>query len=114
MNIAKRKVVWSYGGGKQSLADVPVYTYQVTGYALRTPLANVTGLALTLDAGSTYAIDARVMFQTAATTTGIRLSQAVPAGATVVAVSVLTMVRTCVVIAASFWLVGSGRCAGGR
>lgn len=48
-------------------------------------LANVTGLAIALDANSTYAIDARVMFQTAATTTGIRLSQAVPAGATVVA-----------------------------
>jgi hypothetical protein len=48
-------------------------------------LANVTGLAIALDANSTYAIDVRVMFQTAATTTGIRLSQAVPAGATVVA-----------------------------
>jgi hypothetical protein len=50
-----------------------------------TTLANVTGLALTLDANSTYAVEARVMFQTAATNTGIRLSQTVPAGATVVA-----------------------------
>ena len=50
-----------------------------------TTLANVSGLAIALDANSTYAIDARVMFQTAATTTGIRLSQTVPAGATVVA-----------------------------
>ncbi len=50
-----------------------------------TTLANATGLAIALVANSTYAIDARVMFQTAATTTGIRLTQAVPAGATVVA-----------------------------
>lgn len=50
-----------------------------------TTLANVTGLAVAVDANSTYAIDARVMFQTAAITTGIRLSQTVPAGATVVA-----------------------------
>ena len=47
--------------------------------------ADVTGLAVALAANSTYAIDARVMFQTAATTTGIRLTQGVPAGATVVA-----------------------------
>ena len=50
-----------------------------------TTLANVTGLAVTLDANSTYSIDARVMFQTAATTTGIRLTQTAPSGATVVA-----------------------------
>ena len=50
-----------------------------------TALANVTGLAVALAANSTYAIDARVMFQTAATTTGIRLTQTVPAGATVLA-----------------------------
>lgn len=50
-----------------------------------TSLANVTGLALALDANSTYAIEARVMFQTAATSTGIRLTQTVPSGATVVA-----------------------------
>ena len=50
-----------------------------------TTLANVTGLAIALAANSTYAIDAQVMFQTAATTTGIRLTQTVPAGATVVA-----------------------------
>lgn len=48
-------------------------------------LANATGLAIALDANSTYAIDVRVMFQTAATTTGIRLTQTVPTGATVVA-----------------------------
>lgn len=50
-----------------------------------TTLANVTGLAIALAANSTYAIDAQVMFQTAATTTGIRLTQTVPAGVTVVA-----------------------------
>ena len=50
-----------------------------------TTLANVTGLALALAANSTYEIDGRVMFQTAATTTGIRLTQTVPSGATVVA-----------------------------
>lgn len=48
-------------------------------------LANATGLAIALAASSTYAIDAMVMFQTAATTTGIRLTQTVPTGATVVA-----------------------------
>lgn len=48
-------------------------------------LADVTGLFLALAANSTYAIDAKVMFQTAATTTGIRLTQTVPASATVVA-----------------------------
>lgn len=48
-------------------------------------LANATGLAIALAANSTYAVDARVMFQTAATTTGIRLTQTVPTGATVVA-----------------------------
>lgn len=48
-------------------------------------VADVTGLALALAANSIYAIDAKVMFQTAATTTGIRLTQTVPAGATVVA-----------------------------
>ncbi len=48
-------------------------------------LANVTGLALALAANSTYQIDGRVMFQTATTTTGIRLTQTVPSGATVVA-----------------------------
>ena len=50
-----------------------------------TTLANVTGLALALAANSTYQIDGRVMFQTATTTTGIRLTQTVPSGATVVA-----------------------------
>ena len=50
-----------------------------------TTLANVTGLALALAANSTYQIDGRVMFQTATTATGIRLTQTVPSGATVVA-----------------------------
>lgn len=50
-----------------------------------TTLANVTGLALALAANSTYQVDGQVMFQTAATTTGIRLTQTVPTGATVVA-----------------------------
>ena len=50
-----------------------------------TTLANVTGLTVALSASSTYVIDAWVMFQTAATTTGIRLTQSVPSGATVVA-----------------------------
>lgn len=50
-----------------------------------TTLVNVTGLTLPLAANSTYQVDAQVMFQTAATTTGIRLTQTVPAGATVVA-----------------------------
>ncbi len=50
-----------------------------------TTLANVTGLAIALVANSTYAIDARVMFQTAATNTGLRLTQTVPGGATHVA-----------------------------
>lgn len=50
-----------------------------------TTLANVTGLAIALAANSTYQVDGQVMFQTAATTTGIRLTQTVPTGATVVA-----------------------------
>ena len=48
-------------------------------------LSDVTGLAVALAANSSYAIEARVMFQTSATTTGIRLTQTVPTGATVVA-----------------------------
>ncbi len=48
-------------------------------------LADVTSLAIALAANSTYTIDAKVMFQTAATATGIRLTQTVPTGATVVA-----------------------------
>ena len=50
-----------------------------------TTLANGTGLALALAANSTYQVHGRIMFQTAATTTGIRLTQTVPSGATVVA-----------------------------
>ena len=48
-------------------------------------LADVTSLFLALAANSTYAIEAKVMFQTAATTTGIRFTQTVPTGASVVA-----------------------------
>lgn len=48
-------------------------------------IADVTGLFLALAANSTYAVEAKVMFQTAATTTGIRLTQTVPTGATVLA-----------------------------
>lgn len=50
-----------------------------------TTLANVTGLALSLAANSTYQVEGQVLFQTAATTTGIRLTQTVPAGASVAA-----------------------------
>jgi hypothetical protein len=50
-----------------------------------TTLANATGLSIALAANSTYALNVQVMFQTAATTTGIRLTQTVPSGATVVA-----------------------------
>jgi len=50
-----------------------------------TTLANAIGLLLALAANSTYAIEALVMFQTATTTTGIRLTQTVPAGTSVVA-----------------------------
>ena len=50
-----------------------------------TTLANVTELALALAANSTYQVHGRIMFQTAATTTGIRLTHTVPSGATVVA-----------------------------
>jgi hypothetical protein len=48
-------------------------------------LANVTGLAVSLAAFETYAISAQVLFQSAATNNGIRLTQTVPTGATVVA-----------------------------
>ncbi|MFC7422067.1 hypothetical protein ACFQNF_19595 [Iodobacter arcticus] len=48
-------------------------------------LSNATGLMIALAANSHYALEAKVMFQTAALTTGIRLSQTVPAGATVAA-----------------------------
>lgn len=50
-----------------------------------TTLANVTGLGLALAANSTYQIDGQVMFERAAATTGIRLSQTVPIGAAVLA-----------------------------
>ncbi len=50
-----------------------------------TTLANITGLAIALAANATYAIDARVMFQSGATSNGIRLTQTAPALATVVA-----------------------------
>ena len=37
-----------YGGGYQSLADVPEYTYTITGAMLKLPPSNVTGLALSI------------------------------------------------------------------
>lgn len=50
-----------------------------------TTLVNATGLTIPLDANATYGIDARVLFQTAAANTGVRLSQTAPAGANVFA-----------------------------
>lgn len=70
------------GGADARLSTVRISS-DVTSNS--TSLANATGLALALEANSTYAIDARVMFQAASTSTGIRLSQTVPSGATVVA-----------------------------
>lgn len=69
------------------LSDARLTTARLTADVTNatTTLANVTGLAVALNASSTYVIDAWVMFQTAATTTGIRLTQSVPSGATVVA-----------------------------
>lgn len=68
-------------------ADARLTTARLTADVTNntTTVANVTGLAIALDANSTYSIDAKVMFQTASTTTGIRLTQAIPTGATVVA-----------------------------
>lgn len=68
-------------------ADARLTTARLTADVTNntTTVANVTGLAIALDANSTYSIEAKVMFQTAATTTGIRLTQAIPNGATVVA-----------------------------
>lgn len=70
-----------------SVSDARLTTVRLTADVTNatTTLANVTGLAVALNASSTYVIDAWVMFQTAATTTGIRLTQSVPSGATVVA-----------------------------
>ncbi len=48
-------------------------------------LSNATGLLIALAANSHYALEAKVIFQTAALTTGMTLTQAVPAGATVAA-----------------------------
>lgn len=70
------------GGADARLSTVRISS-DVTSNS--TSLTNATGLALALEANSTYAIDARVMFQAASTSTGIRLSQTVPSGATVVA-----------------------------
>ena len=50
-----------------------------------TTLAPAGALALALNPNSTYQVEAQVLFQTAATTTGIRLTQTVPAGASVAA-----------------------------
>lgn len=67
--------------------DARVTTARATADVINstTTLANATGLTLPLEASTTYAVEAKVMFQTAATTTGIRLTQSVPAGAVVVA-----------------------------
>lgn len=70
------------GGADARLSTVRISS-DVTSNS--TSLTNATGLALALEANSTYAIDTRVMFQAASTSTGIRLSQTVPSGATVVA-----------------------------
>jgi hypothetical protein len=69
------------------LSDARLTTARLTADVTNatTTLANATGLAVALNASSVYVIDAWVMFQTAATTTGIRLTQSVPSGATVVA-----------------------------
>lgn len=50
-----------------------------------TTLANAVGLAIPMDANTTYGITARLLFQTAAANTGIRLTQTAPTGASVFA-----------------------------
>ena len=70
-------------GGNDTRLTTTSLTADVTNSTVT--LADATGLSVALAANSTYAIEARVMFQTAATTTGIRLTQAVPTLATVVA-----------------------------
>ena len=78
--------VWvdlTQSGGNDARLSVTRLAADVTNSTVT--LADVTGLLVALAANSTYAIEARVMFQTAATTTGIRLTQTVPSGATVVA-----------------------------
>ena len=70
-------------GGNDSRLNTLCLAADVTNSTVT--LADVTGLSLALAANSTYAVEAKVMFQTAATTTGIRLTQTVPTGATVVA-----------------------------
>ena len=42
-----------FGGAPQSIADVPVYEYTITGAALRSPLANVQNLVSVYRAGQT-------------------------------------------------------------
>ena len=70
-------------GGNDTRLTTTSLTADVTNSTVT--LADVTGLSIALAASSTYAIEARVMFQTAATTTGIRLTQTTPTGAIVVA-----------------------------
>ena len=70
-------------GGNDTRLTTTRLTADVTNSTVA--LADVTGLSVALAANSTYAIEARVMFQTAATTTGIRLTQTTPTGAIVVA-----------------------------
>jgi len=68
-------------------SDPRVTTARITADVINstTTLANATGLAISMDANTTYGISARVLFQTAAPQTGIRLTQTAPTGATVFA-----------------------------
>lgn len=50
-----------------------------------TTLANASGLAIAMDANATYGVAVRLLFQTAAANTGIRLTQTAPTGASVFA-----------------------------
>ena len=83
---------WCDGSGWFDLAipagaDSRISTAHVTSdvASVSTALSNVTGLSVLLAANTTYAIDTQVMFQSAAATAGIRLTQAIPTGAVVVA-----------------------------
>jgi hypothetical protein len=90
--VTDSKPYWCDGTTWSALAipvgvDTSTATARLTGDVSNatTTLANVSGLALAIEANSTYHATALVMFQTGAGTTGIRLTQTVPTGATVVA-----------------------------
>lgn len=72
--------------GMTQTGDARLTTARATADVINSTvtLANATGLSLPLEANTTYAVEAKVIFQTAAITTGIRLTQAVPSGAVVV------------------------------